>query len=354
MIATLANPISRTALLAAAALAAHLSFAAGANTLYVSDERGGDVVALNAETGAVLARIAVGKRPRGIALSRDGKQLFVALSGSPIAGPGVDESTLPPPDRRFDGIGVVDIRTHKLLRTIQSGADPENFALSPDGKTLFVSNEDTSALSAVDVASGRVRLSGKVGVEPEGVAVRPDGRVVYVTCEGTSTVHVLDTTTMTELARIKTEARPRNVIFTRDGTLAFISSEVGSAVTIVDATKHVITHVIRLTGAKDQVMRPMGLALTPDESTLYVTTGRASSLVQIDVRQARVVHSIEKVGERPWGLTLNSDGRLAYTANGPAGDVSVVELATGKVLKHYPVGVSPWGLVELRPDRPLH
>ena len=48
------------------------------------------------------AAIAVGKRPRGIKLSRDGTRLFVALSGSPMRRPGVDESKLPPagPRRR--------------------------------------------------------------------------------------------------------------------------------------------------------------------------------------------------------------------------------------------------------------
>ena len=64
--------------------------------LYVSDETGGSVVVIDPAAGKVVERIAVGKRPRGIRLSRDGKELLVALSGSPIAGPGVDESKLPP------------------------------------------------------------------------------------------------------------------------------------------------------------------------------------------------------------------------------------------------------------------
>src|SRR4051812_36294108 len=59
--------------------------------LYVSDETGGNVVVVDPVGGQVLEKIAVGKRPRGIRLSRDGKELLIALSGSPIAGPGVDE-----------------------------------------------------------------------------------------------------------------------------------------------------------------------------------------------------------------------------------------------------------------------
>src|SRR5207249_1344859 len=92
--------------------------------LYVSDETGGNVVVIDPEAGKVVERIAVGKRPRGIRISKDGKELLVALSGSPIGGPGVDESKLPPADRTADGIGVVDLATSKLVRKYQSGQDP--------------------------------------------------------------------------------------------------------------------------------------------------------------------------------------------------------------------------------------
>src|SRR5712671_1098107 len=77
--------------------------------VYVSAEQGDQVVVIDPERGAVVARIPVGKRPRGLRLSRDGKQLFVAESGSPRAGPNVDESKLPPADRKADGIGVIDL-----------------------------------------------------------------------------------------------------------------------------------------------------------------------------------------------------------------------------------------------------
>ena len=101
--------------------------APGAVRLYVSDETGGNVIVVDPEEGTVVERIAVGKRPRGIRLSRDGKQLLIALSGSPIGGPGVDESKLPPPDRAADGIGVLDLATHKMVRTYDSGQDPESW-----------------------------------------------------------------------------------------------------------------------------------------------------------------------------------------------------------------------------------
>ena len=66
--------------------------------VYISNEMGGTVSVVDPAARQVVSTISVGKRPRGIRASRDGRSVFVALSGSPVAGPGVDESTLPPPD----------------------------------------------------------------------------------------------------------------------------------------------------------------------------------------------------------------------------------------------------------------
>jgi len=129
--------------------------------IIVTDETGGRIVMIDAATGAIVDTVAVGKRPRGLRALRDGSHVLVALSGSPIAGPGVDESKLPPADRDADGVGVVDLATHKVVRTIKSGQDPETFALSPDEQTLYVSNEETAEMSVVDIAKGEVRARAK-------------------------------------------------------------------------------------------------------------------------------------------------------------------------------------------------
>src|SRR4051812_22704340 len=49
--------------------------------VYVSNERGGDISVIDPATRQVVATIPVGKRPRGIHVTRDGSSVFVALSG---------------------------------------------------------------------------------------------------------------------------------------------------------------------------------------------------------------------------------------------------------------------------------
>ncbi len=59
------------------------STAAHAGRAYVSNEDGHTVTVIDTDKNEVISTIPVGKRPRGIQLSHDGKTLYVALSGLP-------------------------------------------------------------------------------------------------------------------------------------------------------------------------------------------------------------------------------------------------------------------------------
>jgi YVTN family beta-propeller protein len=309
--------------------------------LLVTNEDSGDVTLIDLSRGEIAAKIPVGKRPRGIRVSPDGKVVFVALSGSAKGGPGVDESKLPPADRTADGIGVLDTSQWKLTRILKSGQDPEHFDISRDGKTLFVSNEETGEASSVDIATGEVTGRIKVGEEPEGVTLRPDGKVVYVTSEVENQIAAVDVENRKVLATIETAPRPRSVVFTQDGKTAFAACETGGQVTVIDAVKHRRRANLKIDAPG---ARPMGTVLSADGKTVYVSNGRGGSVSLIDVGTEKVVDTIPNVGTRPWGIAVSSDGQRLYTANGPSNDVSVIDLATKTVIKRIAAGQSPWGV----------
>jgi YVTN family beta-propeller protein len=101
--------------------------------VYVTNEASGDLTIIDPEKQVALATVPLGKRARGLHPSPDNTLLYVALSGSPLSPPGVDESTLPPPDKSADGIGIFDIAQGKMLRKVPGGSDPEEVAISKDG-----------------------------------------------------------------------------------------------------------------------------------------------------------------------------------------------------------------------------
>jgi YVTN family beta-propeller protein len=314
--------------------------AAPSTRIYVTNEASGDLSVIDVASQTVVATIPVGKRPRGIRVSPDGSTLYVALSGSPVAGPGVDESTLPPPDRTADGIGVVDTASNKLLRVLKSGHDPEQLDVTRDGSRLFVSNEDAAKTTIIEVASGKTIQEVPVGDEPEGVTFRPDGNVVYVTSEADGAVFAIDAATLTVVGKAEVGHRPRSIGFLPDGSRAFVSLENDGQIAVVDGRTHKFLQLISLGGPP---VRPMGIAVAPDGSAVYVSTGSYGHVVIVDPVKNEPIGKVE-VGRRPWGIAVSADGKTLYTANGPSNDVSVVDIAARSVVKKIPVGQKPWGI----------
>lgn len=321
---------------------------------YVSNEDGHSVSVLDLRTASSIDVIEVGKRPRGMKLTRDGSRLLVAVSGLPKCPPSVpdEECARRERDLKADGIAVVDTAARKVIKVLAAGSDPEQFAMSGDGKTLYVANEDVGTMSVVDVAAAKVIARVKVGLEPEGVALTPDERWVLVTNESDNSVAVIDTKTLEVETHVPVGKRPRDIAFTSDGETAYVSGELDASLyrMKVPEGEPVERRVLQLREAA----KPMAVVLDEPRKRLYLSTGRGGTVAVADLRDApRKVRLIKEVpvGTRPWGIALSSDGRFLYTANGPSNDVSVVDTTTLTTVKRIPAGESPWGIV-LGPEPP--
>src|SRR6266542_5838280 len=324
--------------------------------VFVSNERSGDITVIDGATDAVVTTFKAGKRPRGIHATPDGKRLFVTLSGSPRMAPGLDENRAPA-DKRADGLGVIDPVAGKLIDRWHVGSDPEQFAISKDGKFAFIANEDDASASIVDLNSGQSRGKIKVSEEPEGVGVNPSNGEVYVTCEEKGEAFVIDPDQQRVIAKIDTGGRPRSVAFLPDGSRAYVACENGGYVAEIDAKSHNLLSKIQLpTGSL-----PMGTAISTDGKELYVSTGRGNAVAIIDTQKNEVPRSpllsargegegeesivaMIPVGNRVWGIALEPSGSKLYTANGASNDVSVVDVKSRKELRRIKVGDGPWGI----------
>jgi YVTN family beta-propeller protein len=310
--------------------------------VYVSNEASGDITIIDPVKLEATATVHLGKRPRGIHASSDGRQIFVTLSGSPYAPPGVDESKLPPPDRTADGIGVMNTSDNKVLRKLPSGTDPEQFAVRRDMRMIYVSNEDAHGVSFVNLDTGQVEKTVPTGDEPEGVTLTPDEKRVYVTSEVDGSISVIDAESGAVVKVVKVLLRPRNAVFSPDGSRAYVANENSAALSVIDAAKLEVVNTLHI----DEGLKPMGLAMTRDGAHLYVTTGRGKKLLFLDLPSGNVAASLE-VGDRPWGIALSPDEKLLFTANGTSNDASVIDVATRKIVKKIKVGDRPWGVITL-------
>ena len=316
--------------------AAHSESMAAGYSLYVTNETANTVSVIDGASNKITATIPVGKRPRGIRAL--GGKLYVSLSGFAIAGPGVDEDKLPPPDKKADGIAV--IAGNKLVATYRGVSNPEQVAVSPGGK-LYAGSEVSEAVEIFNAGNGKKIASVPVPGSPEGLTVSPDGKLVYATSEDGSKVYIIDADSNKIVKWLPVGGRPRSVAFSPDGNRAYITAELGKTLTIVDAKRQALLTTVRLVG---DPLLPMGVAVSPDSKRVYVTTGRGGSLMVVDAASYRVVGTV-KVGKRPWGVAVSPDGKFVYTANGTSDDVSVIDTASLKEVARIKTGGRPWGIV---------
>jgi len=135
--------------------------------ILVTNEKSDDITIISGTDHQSVATVPVGKRPRGIQASPDWKIVFIAVSGTPMSSPRNLIQTETPFLRRTmtmkmkeggqvsgrncrDGFG-----RRNVVRKIKVGSDPEQLALSKDGKQLYVSNEDVGTATVLTLQAAR-------------------------------------------------------------------------------------------------------------------------------------------------------------------------------------------------------
>ncbi len=177
---------------------------AGHEKLLVAENLSDDVVLLDPATGTIEKRFDLSESdtvpstfPVALAVEKDGRRAFVALwNASEIVELDLER-------------GVVG-RKLALLKPpdpVAPGTHPCDFALSPDGSTLYVALANRDAVAAVRVGAGDfavkgyfdTRLPGQTyfGAEPVAVAINADGRRLYVADMAADAVAVLNTDKLT-------------------------------------------------------------------------------------------------------------------------------------------------------------
>ncbi len=295
--------------------------ATSTNRIFVTNERSNSVSVINGDSLEVEASIDIGERPRGIGLSPDRSELYVAVS----------EENL---------IAVVDPASLKILRKFKSGSDPETFAVHPNGN-IYISNEDDAKATVFNPATGEQVAEIPVGLEPEGVAISPDGKKVIITSESTNMLHVIAVPEHIIVANILVGARPRSAVFNRNGKLAYATSEISGEVKKIDMENYKILSKAKIA---DEKAKPKDILLSKDESIVYVAGGRSNQVLVMDADKMELIKAIP-VGKRVWGLVMSRDGKRIFTTDGVSGTVSVIDTDSNKRIKTIEVGKFPWGIV---------
>ena len=157
--------------------------------LYVSNWGSRSVSIVDTQTGRRLQDVPVGLRPNDLALAPDGRLFVacsgdntVHVIDTKVVKKVAPEAT----PKRPPSETALEIISTSLYPDSPEGSTPDAVAVSPDGKTLFVANADNNNVAVVDIsdlkASHGIRGQGfiPVGWYPTALAVSPDNQTLFV------------------------------------------------------------------------------------------------------------------------------------------------------------------------------
>src|SRR5271165_1236330 len=268
-----------------------LALSADGRQLYVVCQGSDELRVLDAVSGKVVATVPVGRAPRGITLSPDGNQIYITNAND-------------------DTVSVIDAATLKVTRTLPTGFEPAGLVTDRAGETLYVANRLSGDISVIDLKTGQETRRLLAGRGASYLALSPDGKFVYGThiypnpgafrTPPVSEITVIDTARQTVIERkplhnvagvfhvamsadgklgVAAQLRPKNLIplahvehgWAFGNSLTLFGEDVGGTVQVpIDELDRYYS-------------LPWAVTITPDKSKMFITTAASESVTVIDV-----------------------------------------------------------------------
>jgi mono/diheme cytochrome c family protein len=166
-----------------------------------------------------------------------------------------------------------------------------------------------------------------------------DGKVLaYVADEDDAAVHVVDVDAKADLGTTRLAGKPSALMFLRDGRLVVVLRDQAQLVVLEPGPEAARPPEMRCALPTDA--EPVGLAVSPDDAELVVTSAWGRSLASYDVRSAAIALSWQVALPRePRAVVVSDDGTKAFVAQAVGGQMSIVDLRARRVLPvptHWP------------------
>ena len=237
-------------------------------------------------------------------------------------------------------ISVIDpllgFGSSKLYTLVMLKSRGEDWALTRDGKRLYVSMPLVNEVAVVDTATWKVITNLDAGYRPTRVVLQADERYLWVGNDATdqSGVTVIDTVKLTVAAKLPTGAGHHDIALSSDDRFAFVTNQESNAVTVID--------VQQLRKVKDLATgrAPVNIAFSPQSQALYVACEADGKITIIDLAQQAVLKHLE-TDPGITAIRFAPGGRYGFVAHPGANVVSIFDAATNQRLQTIKVGKTP-------------
>ncbi len=208
-----------------------------------------------------------------------------------------------------------------------TGAIAGGLDLSRDGKTMVVANFGNASASIVDLTKPTRPVSSEVvfyhpgslipqGEYPFAVAVKSDASgayaKAYVTSQRDNQVMVVTGTTLTKV--IPVPSGPNKMALTSDQSVLYVACGNDDSVVAIDTNTDTVRFKISLNDSPFKGANPDDVAVGPYGRTLFVPLGGQNAVALVDVARRRMVGRIP-VGWYPTSARPSLDGSHLFVIN---------------------------------------
>jgi len=198
-----------------------------------------------------------------------------------------------------------------------AGSYPGGLAISADGKRLYVANDLGESVSIIDTGSDTVSSTTPAGHNPYAVALSNDGTKAYVSNWGGNTVSIVNAATGAPAGSITVGTHPSALAVNPVTGDLYVANTDSDSISVVDTAAATVTRTIELAPYANAPVgtSPDALAVAPDGTTLYVANAGDDDVAVVDPASG-TVSGLIPTGWFPTGIAISVDGSELYVANG--------------------------------------
>jgi YVTN family beta-propeller protein len=252
-------------------------------------------------------------------------------------------------------LAIADPVTKKVVATVPCGDDPHEVVVSADGKTAYVSNfapfvvekKPGRTITIIDLVAQKQLRQIDLGPlsMPHGLLVS-DGKL-YFTAQGFRIIGRYDPAIgkidwMFGTSQFGTHllvlSKDKNIIFTSNGASNSVSAFERS--TGLPPWRETVIPVGQ---------GPEAIDISPDGKEVWTATGRDGSVSIIDVASKKVIQTVDLQFVHSNRLKFTLDGKQVLISDMRGDILLVVDAATRQVIKRVAVGKMPEG-IQIAPD----
>ena len=249
--------------------------------------------AVDAKTLKIIKKVPLSGRPNNLAVTKDGKKVYVGIAQQPGA------------------VDVIDTATLTRIKSIPVQGAIHNVFTTPDSKYAVSGSVASGVITAIDTATDAVAWSIKEtsGIRPMIFTTNPDGSTKEMIFPALEFPPVCNRRSSPRCSEIRRVEQP----------------DVPGQEREIDGIQGAPAH---------------GLVMTKDGKTLWTTSKYYNYVAAYSMPDYKLI-KVLPVGSHPEWLTIPPDGKDMYVGCAGSDSTDVVDLKTMTVIARIPVGAVP-------------